>query len=207
MQQRALVIHQRLLDGDPTASPDAADLLLDPLVRRLRTKWPRPDFAEACHDAAVEVVVAYLSAPDRYDPTRSLLLTWLALQANGDLINAYDSRQKRFERAWIVESALSHIEPEGEASPTLGDQIPWLDSVPSLDASAVLTAVRDAFPDESDRRLIWLICVENEHSTDAAAAVLGLAELHPDERTAAVKRRKDRVMRRLRRMRLETYDE
>jgi hypothetical protein len=170
LQQQALVVHQRLLHGDPTASLDAAELLIDPLVDRLRSKWPGPKYVEACHDAAVEVIVSYLGAPARYDPSRSALLTWLAMQAHGDLINVYTSPQQKFERDWIVESALSRDDPDAQTAPMLGDQLPRLDSVPSLEASEVLAAVREAFPDERDRRLIWLMCVERVHSTDEAAA-------------------------------------
>ena len=115
LQQRALDTHQRLLRRDPAASLDAADLLLDPLVKRLRTKWPGVTYLDACYDAAVEVIVTYLEAPDRYDPARSALLTWLSMQAHGDLLNDYASPQKAFERDWLVESALSR-EPDADAS-------------------------------------------------------------------------------------------
>jgi len=207
LQQQALDIHQRLLSGDPTASLDAADLLLDPLVKRMRGKWAGQNYIEACHDAAVEVIVVYLEAPDRYDPRRSALLTWLTMQAHGDLVNDYKSPQKKFERNWVVESALSRDDPDADTTVRLGDQTPWLDAVPSLDVSSVLAAVRDAFPEERDRRLIWLTCVDGVHSTDDAADILDLMGLPLEERTAAVKRHKDRVMRRLRRLRLDKNDE
>jgi RNA polymerase sigma-70 factor (ECF subfamily) len=207
LQQQALEIHQRLLNADPTASLDATELLLGPLITRLRGRWPGSSYTEACYDAATEVIVIYLEAPDRYDPKRSALLTWLAMQAHGDLTNHYKSPQKRFERSWLVESALSRADPESDTSVRLGEQVPWLDAEPSFDASPALTAVRDAFPDERDRRLISLTFFEDVHSTDAAAAVLGLMELPERERSAAVKRHKDRVMKRLRRLRLDNDDE
>ena len=199
-------IHQRLLSGDPSASLDAAELLLYPSSTGCAANG-REQYVDACRDAATEVMVIYLGAPDRYDPRRSALLTWLTMQAHGDLLNDYKSPQKKFERSWLVESALSPDDPEPDTSVRLGDRVPWLDAVPSLDASAALLTIRDAFPDERDRRLIWLTCVEQRHSTDDAAAVLGLMELPQGERAAAVKRNKDRVMRRLRRLRLDRNDE
>jgi RNA polymerase sigma-70 factor (ECF subfamily) len=207
LQQQALDLHQRLLRGEPTASLDVIELLLDLLVTRLRSKWPARDYSDACYDAAVEVMVAYLQAPDRYDPRRSALLTWLTMQAHGDLANAYASSQKAFERRWIVESTLSREDSDADTADRLGNQVPWFDTVPGLDASMVMVAVRDAFPDERDRRLIWLMCVDGVHSTDEAALVLDLMELPEEERTAAVKRHKDRVMRRLRRLGLDKNDE
>ncbi|WP_448639432.1 hypothetical protein [Geodermatophilus sp. URMC 63] len=206
LQQQALEIHRRLLRGDPTASLDAAELL-EPLTFRLRLKWPGPDYAEACGDAAVEVLVGYLQAPDRYDPTRSALLTWLVMQAHGDLLNAYASPQKRFERAWLVESSLVSDATDEKAPSAIGDHIPSFDTVPSLTKSTVLTAVADAFPEERDRQLIWLMCVEGSRSTDEAAKVLQLLDLPPDERARAVRRHKDRIMQRLRRLGLDKRDE
>lgn len=56
------------------------------------------------------------------------------------------------------------------------------------------------FPDERDRRAVLLV-ISNERSTDAFAEVWGVAELPPTERCAAVKRNKDRVKARIRRLR------
>jgi hypothetical protein len=128
------------------------------------------------------------------------------MQAHRDLINDYDSRPKRFERLWLVESALP-VDPSTGETPRLGEQVPSFDTVPEIDGSTVLAAVRQAFPDERDRRLIWLMCIEGSHATEEAAEVLGLTGLPPAERTAEVKRRKDRIMRRLRRLGLDKRDE
>lgn len=201
LQQQALDIHQRALRGDPTATFDAADLLLEALVARLRARWPRLSGTDACHDAAVDVFVQYLQAPDRYDPSRSSLLGWLTMQAHADLSNEHASKQKRFERAWMVESALSPSEPD--AGRTALAEEPWVDTVPTLEDSTVFAAVRKAFPDERDRRLIWLVCVEGSRSTDEAAIILGLTDLPKEQREAEVRRNKDRVMRRLRRLGLD----
>jgi hypothetical protein len=60
--------------------------------------------------------------------------------------------------------------------------------------------VREALPDEKDRRAVLLL-MEGERSTDAFARVWGLEELPPDDRFAEVKRNKDRIKVRLRRLR------
>lgn len=195
----ALDVHQRLLQGDPIASADAAELLLDPVVARLKRKWPGPAYSDACHDAAVDVLVMYFTDPSRYQPAQSSLVGWLVMQAHGDLLNDYASKPKQFERLWLVESALP-VDPNTGEAPRVGDQVPSFDSLPEVDGSAVLAAVRDAFPNECDRQLIWLMCIEGSHSTEEAAKVLGLGGLSSAERTAEVKRHKDRVMRRLRRL-------
>ena len=206
LRQQALDVHQRLLHGDPTASADAAELLLDQVVARLQRKWPGLASTDACHDAAIDVLVMYFADPSRYQPAQSSLVGWLVMQAHGDLLNDHASKPKRFERLWLVESALP-VDPSTGETPRIGDQIPSLDALPDVDGSIVLAAVRDAFPNERDRQLIWLMCIEGSHSTEEAAKVLGLAGLSPAERTAEVKRHKDRVMRRLRRLGLDERDE
>ena len=196
---KALDVHQRLLQGDPTASADAAELLLDPVVTRLKRKWPGTAYSDACHDAAVDVLVVYFTDPSRYKPAQSSLVGWLVMQAHGDLLNDYASKPKQFERLWLVESALP-VDPNTGEVPRVGDQVPSFDTLPEVDGSAVLAAVRGAFPNECDRQLIWLMCIEGSHSTEEAAKVLGLDCLSGAERAAEVKRQKDRVMRRLRRL-------
>ncbi len=106
LQLQALLVQQRLLRGDPVAPADAAELLLDPVVAHLQYKWPDIAYTDACRDAAVDVLVTYLADPSRYLPNQSSLVGWLVMQAHRDLINDYDSRPKRFERLWLVESAL-----------------------------------------------------------------------------------------------------
>ena len=206
LQGKALEVHQRLLRDDPVAPADAVELLLDPVVAYLRYKWPDIVYTDDCRDAAVEVLVTYLADPSRYQPTQSSLVGWLVMQAHRDLINDYDSRPKRFERLWLVESALP-VDPDTGETPRLGEQVPSFDTVPEIDGSTVLAAVREAFPDERDRRLIWLMCIEGSHSTEDTAEVLGLSGLPRAERTAEVRRHKDRVMRRLRRLGLDKRDE
>jgi hypothetical protein len=206
LQEKALEVHQRLLGGDPVAPADAAELLLDQVAGRLRYKWPDVVYTDACSDAAVEVLVTYLADPSRYQPSRSSLVGWLVMQAHRDLINDYDSKPKRFERLWLVESALP-VDPNTGETPRLDEQVASFDTVPVIDGSSVLAAVREAFPDERDRRLIWLMCIEENHSTEAAAEVLEITDLPSAQQTAEVKRRKDRIMRHLRRLGLDKRDE
>lgn len=204
LQQQALGLHQRLLNGDPTASADITDLLLGTVVKSLNGKWPGLVKSDACYDAAVEVLVTYLCDPGRYVPSRSSLLGWLVMQAHADLKNDHSSKPKRFERAWLLESSLP-ANPETGESRSLGDEVASFDEVPDVDASVVWTVLRQAFPDSRDRQLIWLMLVEGSRSSDEAARVLGLTEVAPDGRKAAVKRHKDRIMQRLRRLGLEDY--
>src|SRR2546421_12214161 len=85
LQQHALGVHQRLVSGDPTASADMANLLLDTLVERLTARWPGLARTDACYDAAVEVFVTYLADPGRYDPAQSSPVAWPVMPGQCDV--------------------------------------------------------------------------------------------------------------------------
>ncbi len=87
--------HNRLVAGDRVASEELAGLLLDPLVARLRRRWPRWKHTDVLYDAAVDVVLDYLQAPERYDPGGGPLLRWLEIAAHRYLTNAYRSARQR----------------------------------------------------------------------------------------------------------------
>jgi len=63
-----------------------------------------------------------------------------------------------------------------------------------------LSDVREALPDERDRHAV-LLMMEEERSTEAFAEVWELGNLPTNEQAAEVKRNKDRVKARLRRLR------
>lgn len=205
LQEQALEVHRRLLLDEPTAPLDATELLLGPLTGRLCAQWSKLD-RDACHDAATEVLVQYLQAPARYDPTRASLMSWLFLQAHRDLINDYESKQKSFERAWLVESDLLPDRITGESA-QLDEHLPPTEMTPRPAPSRIITAIRNALPDEMDRRLLWAIADEGSRSTDEAANILGLMHLPPAERAAEVRKNKDRIMKRLRRLDWGTGDD
>lgn len=57
-----------------------------------------PAGTDGVHDAAVEVFVAYVRDPERYDPSRSNMVGWLQMQAHGDLTNDYRSPKRSFHQ-------------------------------------------------------------------------------------------------------------
>ena len=59
--------------------------------------------------------------------------------------------------------------------------------------------LRAAFPEERDRKVIHLM-LENVRDTPTYAAVLEIADLSPEEQATEVKRVKDRLKKRMRRL-------
>jgi RNA polymerase sigma-70 factor (ECF subfamily) len=196
IQERVCALHQRLLAGDVTASGELCDLLVDRLESRLQRRWPLIS-ADDIHDAVVDVVVAYLQDPSRYDPSRASLSGWLELQAHRDLVNVEQRGQRRFDRA-----VLRLVTDNAESSPSASEQ-EAVDAVPVEVDLGVFARVRAEFPNEIDRRLIYMMFVEGDRSTASAAKVLGIVDLTAEQQALEVKRHKDRISRRLRRIDLD----
>jgi DNA-directed RNA polymerase specialized sigma24 family protein len=198
LQARVLGAHQRLLAGDPVASADLYELLLVPVVRALRRRWPDASWEEAVEDAAIDALVQHIRAAERYDPARASLLGWLVWQANADLINVYRSAQRQFERNVEIQSQLRNDSDDAEQSlDTMGGAS---DRYPVLENTGMWARIRAAFPDRRERELIWRCWVEGERSTEVAAAILGFTGLPAAEQQQQVKNVKDRIKKKLQRM-------
>jgi RNA polymerase sigma-70 factor (ECF subfamily) len=179
-------IHERLMRGDPVASAELAEALLAPLIRKLWQKYPGVPDPHLVDEAVVTAMMSYLKQPDRFDPTRSSLFRYLLLAAHRDLLNEMEKRKRRRDKeAMAVELARRRGNKTME-----GAGSDWR-----------LARVEDAnrnlslFVDTRDRAVARLI-LENERSTAAFAALLGLDSLPLDEQRREVKRHKDRIKKR-----------
>jgi RNA polymerase sigma-70 factor (ECF subfamily) len=186
-------LHARLVAGDRVASSDLAELVLPELVARLRHRWPRAG-ADAVHDAAVQVLVDYLREPERYDPSRSNLVSWLQMQAHGDLTNDYRSPKRSFHQRRVT---LMRDDVEGEGF-ARNLRLMRSDDYPSDIERDALDKALGALVDDRDRRLLALL-LDGDTSTAAAANVLGISHLPDEEQQAEVKRNKDRIKARVKR--------
>ena len=181
-------LHARLVGGDRVASGELAEILLPELAARLGRQWPGLAGTDAVHDAAVDVLVAYLREPERYDPSRSNLVSWLQMQAHGDVTNDYRSPRRSFHQRRV---ALMRQGVEGEDF-ARNLRLVRSDNYPSDVERERLDQALSTLDDDRDRRLLALL-LDGDSSTAAAAEVLGIGHLPVDEQQAEVKRNKDRV--------------
>lgn len=184
-------LHADMCAGDPTASSRVFTVLLEPLIDWLGFRWRNERDAERVRDFAIDSILSYLEDPRSYDPSQASLLTYLRMDAHGDLLNDHERRQRRGKKEAEATVALA---PGGRNSST--DEYPSEREAPEM----TLSVVRDAVPDERDRHAV-LLMMEQERSTEAFAKIWGLTELGAEEQAAEVKRNKDRIKARLRRLR------
>jgi RNA polymerase sigma-70 factor (ECF subfamily) len=188
-----LALHLRLLAGDPLAPLETIESWLPELEKHLGLRYPTVASADDhfITTAAIDALLDYTTHPERYNPERSSLGSYLRMAATGDLINALRSdRTQRREATSIhpVENLLRARNSDIEAV------------IENVDASAVMQKVLEAFPEPIDRGMLSLI-LQGERSTGPYARLLGIEHLPVSEQRAAVKRHKDRIAKRLERLR------
>jgi hypothetical protein len=184
--------HQRILArDDPVAFAACAEWLYSPLLKDVSKRagmYADPILVE---EAVGQALLDYHDYPERYDPARAGLESYLGMAAYRDFQNAQAKEQRRQNHqlflsdpvvsAWEVAASQDTDSVNGQAQ-----------------AEELWNLIDSIFPDPIDRRIVVLI-VNNVHSPDPYAQLLGLCDLPYDQRVKQVQRVKYRIARRLRR--------
>lgn len=195
--ERALAIHQRLVDGDPTASAAVFEMMLRPLRGYLLNRHSSELDGETVRDIAVDALMLYVRSPERFDPSRAGLFRYLTLIADRNAQDAIRRRARQpreFEP--LVEDRLLPTNSLSESASTLTSGHTQL----RIDAIAIVERhKREICSDPGDEDILALI-LQGEIETAAFARAMGLDD--PDGALArrAVLRAKDKIKRRLRRL-------
>jgi len=188
-------LHQRLLDGDFTASRELAAAYLLAVVDRLRRRFPRLDDESLIFDAATDAILNYAERPSQYKPDTMRLLRYLVMSADGDLKNALRRQRKRAQR----EFPRHDVELLLEARNQYGDEEDTDEGVAAPGAEELVHKVRQVIFDPRDRRLVDLM-IQGERRTAAFARVLGITAVDAVQQRRIVKQHKDRLKKRLARL-------
>lgn len=189
-------IDQRLRAGDPVASADLAEACFQPLVRWLRRAFPGVDDPSFYDDAATEAILNYAERPAIFDADRNSLSGFLRMSAAGDLRNCL-SRQRRVRKYELP------VDPGGDDGNIESEEpfrrFEWNEEeellIRQIDASRLIDDFLAEVPTE-ERAAVRLL-LAGERSPEYYVASLQLHGLTPDEQKLAVKRFKDRWMKKL----------
>lgn len=175
----------RLRDpADRSASGDFAAAWMPDLIAFLTRRRLTADEA-LVQEAAGTAIIDFLKAPERFDPSKRSLEGYLRMAAEGDLRNAIQREARRRRR---------EVQFPVELDPAAGN---GCEEPPRLDDFPELVAVRDALPEPE--RTVFEMIEAGVRATGPYAVVLGLDGLPPDEQAAAVKRAKERILKRFQR--------
>ena len=189
-------IDYRLRSGDPVASVDLAEVSFQPLVRWLRRAFPQVDDPAFYFDAATEAILNYAERPEIFDSSRNSLSGFLRMSAAADLRNCL-SRQRRVRNYEVpVETSDDDGNTYTEEPFRLFD---WNDEeellIRQIDGARLMEDFLAIVPAEDTTAVRLLL--SGERGPDDYIAPLQLQDLTAGEQKLAVKRFKDRWMKKL----------
>jgi RNA polymerase sigma-70 factor (ECF subfamily) len=188
-------LHRLLLEQASLIIPARiTEVFLPELLKRLPRILPTINDQHLLASCADDALLAYLDHPERFDPARSSLLTYLSWLARSRVLNEL-KQKKSTEQQEVVAVAESET-VYGVAAGT-----DWDESVRLSERETeqrIAAKLRPIITDPTDRQLLELM-LEGVRETSAYAAVLGITEQPPDEQRRLVKQHKDRVRKRVRR--------
>lgn len=196
-------VHQRLLEGDPTAPSEVILAYLGLLTRRLRQRFPDVRDETIVQDAATDALIQYVQSPRRFDPAKSGLASYLTMAARGDLLNALARERRRAARQVPLEAVAEAALPGN----TLGeDESAGSAEEDRMAASQLMHHVLQQVTDPRDREMLKLM-LDGERKTTCYAGLLQIEDCSKAEQRRIVKRHKDRLKKRLQRLGVRLREE
>jgi DNA-directed RNA polymerase specialized sigma24 family protein len=189
-----LHLHLRLIcRDDPVVTAELAATIYDQVVRTARARLGFRADPVLVEEAAGQAILDYYGEPERYDPERLPLCSYLAMMARQRYIKAW-RREQRWEtqQVWLTDDAS--WDDEGLVAL---DSIE--DVITRLRFEEVWPLVDAEFPDPIERAVLMLI-INGVRETTVYVRAIGLSHLPEDEQTQQVERVKNRVKKRLRRI-------
>ncbi|WP_426752949.1 RNA polymerase sigma factor [Myxococcus sp. Y35] len=172
-------LHARILQKESVAHSEAFEVLMDPIIAAV-TRARRCAYEEA-RDAAIDAVIDYLEAPERFDPQRGRLLAYLTQSAKNRVT---DWQRSTFRRVLREEKFGCLFELLG---------MPPKDSLENaLEARRIVERIEKSNLGVVDRAFLELMLL-GERSTQRFGEVLGLGPLPAVDIQREVKRNRDRI--------------
>ena len=182
--------HQRILArDDPIAFAAFAEMFYDSLLEDVRRRAGSGADPVLVEEAVGEALLDYHDSPERYDPKRARLQSYLSMAAYRDFQNA-SAKERR-----VTGHQVSLFDPAFQEQDIVESQ-ETIDS--QLQEEKLWQLIDQVFPDPTERRIVMLI-LNKTRSPEPYAQALGLCDLPYDERIREVRRVKYRITKRLRR--------
>lgn len=185
-------LYHRLCAGDPVAPSEFCERYLPRLMSDRRWVLPGIRDEHMIEEAAERAVLSFVQHPERYDPTRSKIMSYLRMAAKGDLINLINRESRHANRRAPIDAV--ELQP-----PARNDEHDAPDLPGNVSQELLMRRLREALPDSRDQEAVRLM-LDGVRETGAYTRVYGLGNLSLEEQRRQVKRHKDRldkVMKRL----------
>ncbi|EPX57062.1 putative RNA polymerase sigma-70 factor [Cystobacter fuscus DSM 2262] len=181
-------LHARVLKRDNVASVDVYLFFAERIIKALL--HDRVCDTETAHDAMVDAVVAYLKNPERYEPGKGSLITYLIKAAR------YKALDRRRSAAALQRGDQNYYDRRVE-DPARSPKEKMEDFV---EAKLLLKRFLESGRLKNEQEVEHLrLVLSGEGSTRLVAATLGLGRLPWEQLQQQVKRHRDRLMKLLER--------
>lgn len=190
--ERAL--HQRLLEHDAGAVSRCCTLYI-PLVHATLRRRCQAAFAHLLEEAVDTAVFDYVKNPERYDPERLPLESYLRMAAWRDFQTLAERELRQLRRQTPL--AAVELSLVGENDEQRDDLLALPEG---MTMARVWQALEQQVSDPIDRRILRLMVIDEVRETAAYARVLGIEHWDIKRQRVEVKKVKDRLSKRLRRL-------
>jgi len=194
---------QRLLAGEPDASADLIELLLEPLIAELRRSFPQFPDRDLLSDVVTDSLLKFVQDPARYNADKRGLWGFLTMDARGDLLNLLRAERRRHGRE-IRFDPVAHDLPDGNSDieEAIVRKLVPAGLPDGVESEALMQQLRTEVSDEGDWHVLMLMA-QGEKATAVFASALGILDRPFVEQQKLVKRAKDRLRVRLKRWGVE----
>lgn len=188
--------HQELVNGDHLAPSKIAEFFLPLLARALHRKFHNISDPHLVDIAVADALLSYLTDPQKFDPGRGKLFTYLWIASQGDLLNRLQQERKYTSRK--VNENVVELQSYATVNRIEAEEGPEGILLLSEETLRVNEEVNAIITDEGDRAIVALM-LDGIRETTAYAEILGLKDKPVEEQALLVKRTKDRIKVALRR--------
>ncbi len=187
--------HERILKDDSTAFAELCEVALDYISDFINRRLSMPD-QELCDSLAIDTLLKYREAPEKYNPQKSSLRTYLCMDARGDMLNELEKRKRRNKR--IVQLDEEFVELQSEDGNSIQEDIDdWLLKYTSISREQLLQELSDELSPIDIQIVISMS--DGIRDVEHYSAIIGVQNLSAEERKREVKRAKDRIKKKLER--------
>lgn len=186
-----LDLHKRLLSLDPVAPEELFTITAPEIEKHLRARFPSlaPSVDPDIYLSAVyETLTDYFKAPEKYDPAKSGLMTYLRLACRRDLQNLLAKESRHASGRISLESVAFSLSDGNDISERVAN---------NLDNQQLISDLMQGMT--SEEQAVFSLVMEGERSTRVAAEAMNIGHLALEEQAKLVKRVKDRIKKRIRR--------
>jgi len=176
-------LHEQLSAGSSlVVTSEIAETFIPLLIKSLRGEYFNIKDVTLVESAVTDAVMSYFAHPERYNPEKSGLFTYLRLRSASNLLNllAAEKSHKSVE-----------LETLNSVNETEGDDIEG--SLIQREVNdRVMQQIRQILPDPVDQE-VALLMISGIRDTSSFAEKLNIQHYDPDEQARIVKRQKDRI--------------